>query len=386
MPKFLTLPLFFIALSWAAKPMEPLANYNVIMVHGASDSEGGKNDIGVKMNVCGKEAYDNYGGVYGSADMMGKYYDNSYNSHGEYEKNRYNITYFLDSAIFENIEIDDNGKRKYLSANKRDVAKDVQPHFSSIYLQRPFLNPAESPRYNARELGDGTWKSSGACGDKRRSLIEEAQEVRAEGRKNLDSLRKNKLYGKLPPSRNILIGHSMGGVVSREYVQGDFYNNDVDKVIALDSPHEGTGALSLLIEMNMPGLYFLESFTNGVALMGIASGIMAISNDPVTLSAGLYSLLMASLNMINYGVGKLIIPSNGFDYKPSDPLVAYINPKEVNNSLYGISNLRERQYKDNLPMMRLLYGTNSMTFTDPSIANGKTLSRIWESRRIIWLL
>jgi triacylglycerol esterase/lipase EstA (alpha/beta hydrolase family) len=37
----------------------------------------------------------------------------------------------------------------------------------------------------------------------------------------------------------------MGGVASREYVQGDDYN-DVDKVITLDSPHEGTGALNLL--------------------------------------------------------------------------------------------------------------------------------------------
>ena len=46
--------------------------------------------------------------------------------------------------------------------------------------------------------------------------------------------------------RKFLIGHSMGGVVSREYVQGDFYNGDVDKIITLDSPHEGTGTLNRL--------------------------------------------------------------------------------------------------------------------------------------------
>lgn len=46
--------------------------------------------------------------------------------------------------------------------------------------------------------------------------------------------------------RKFLIGHSMGGVVSREYVQGDFYNGDVDKIIILDSPHEGTGTLNRL--------------------------------------------------------------------------------------------------------------------------------------------
>lgn len=59
---------------------------------------------------------------------------------------------------------------------------------------------------------------------KRRALFEESQEVKAS---------------------HILIGHSMGGVVSREYVQGDFYNGDVDKIITLDSPHEGTGALNM---------------------------------------------------------------------------------------------------------------------------------------------
>lgn len=48
------------------------------------------------------------------------------------------------------------------------------------------------------------------------------------------------------PSRNILIAHSMGGVASHEYVTDQsVYNNDVDKMIALDSPHEGTGALNM---------------------------------------------------------------------------------------------------------------------------------------------
>ena len=46
-------------------------------------------------------------------------------------------------------------------------------------------------------------------------------------------------------SRYILVGHSMGGVVSREYVQSDYYNDDVDKIVTLDSPHEGTGALNM---------------------------------------------------------------------------------------------------------------------------------------------
>jgi len=118
----------------------------------------------------------------------------------------------------------------------------------SIYLQRPFVNPAGSPFENGKEVGWSGWQGDGKCKE-RRSLIEEAQEVRAKGRANLSNLRKNAiLRDSLPPSRNILIAHSMGGVASREYVQGDFYKNDVGKVITLDSPHEGTGALRFLIE------------------------------------------------------------------------------------------------------------------------------------------
>ena len=88
--------------------------------------------------------------------------------------------------------------------------------------------------------------------------MEEAQEVKASiydsterkyiyGQAALDSIRKNPdLYRQLA-SRYILVGHSMGGVVSREYVQGNFYNDDIDKIITLDSPHEGTGALNMLV-------------------------------------------------------------------------------------------------------------------------------------------
>ena len=53
------------------------------------------------------------------------------------------------------------------------------------------------------------------------------------------------LYRQLA-SRYILIGLSMGGIASREWIQNsDYYYGDVDKVITLDSPHEGTGALNM---------------------------------------------------------------------------------------------------------------------------------------------
>jgi len=41
MLKNLTLLFLCAALAWAAKPMESLANYNVILVHGVDNSAGG---------------------------------------------------------------------------------------------------------------------------------------------------------------------------------------------------------------------------------------------------------------------------------------------------------------------------------------------------------
>lgn len=117
---------------------------------------------------------------------------------------------------------------------------------NAAYLQRPFVNPAGSPADNAEEIGKSDWNGSGMC-SARRSLIEEAKEFKAAGAWPLDSLRNAKPFDQYRtiPSRNILVGHSMGGVAIREYVQGPNYSKDVDKIITLDSPHEGTGALNM---------------------------------------------------------------------------------------------------------------------------------------------
>lgn len=89
-------------------------------------------------------------------------------------------------------------------------------------------------------------------------MVEEAQEVKASavndsgkiihGQEALEIIRKYPdLYRQLA-SRYILVGHSMGGVVSREWIQNsNYYHDEVDKVITLDSPHEGTGALNMQI-------------------------------------------------------------------------------------------------------------------------------------------
>lgn len=229
--RYLTLLLVFtiVCESWAVpKPMESITNYNVLLLHGAyghyKKDDNGKID---KSKPQGFLESDTISSANDAEDYLGnatigRYTDNS------------RINYWLSKEIFEEPKWE----------------KPTQGvHNSCIYHWRAFSSPPNSSITNAIELGDRTWNKDGKFG-KRRALVEEAQEVKAvydtlRGQTALEIIRKDPdLYRQLA-SRYILIGHSMGGVVSREYVQGDFYNGDVDKIITLDSPHEGTGALNM---------------------------------------------------------------------------------------------------------------------------------------------
>ena len=220
-----------VSVCWSIpKPMEAITNYNVMMVHGAYGSEKG-----INANANLKEADS-------TSEFLGDATLGSYTSDDR-------ITKWIGTNIFE----------------EPDIGKERNPSNAYIYNWRSFTNPANSSLNNAHEMGDRMWnvKTNGNSKfGKRRALFEETQEVKASlkvlkngkdslyvGQSALELIRQNPdLYRQLA-SRYILIGHSMGGVVSREYVQGNFYNGDVDKIIALDSPHEGTGALNMQLSL-----------------------------------------------------------------------------------------------------------------------------------------
>ena len=228
MKKLVLLLLSFVVVSWSIpKPMESIEKYNVMLVHGAYES--GK----------GIAESNEYLSAYADTKFLGKA------TLGEYDNNG-RLTKWLSHTIFE----------------EPDIGKDRNPSNSYVYHWRSFTNPANNSISNADELGDRTWNSVDSNGvarfGHRRALIEEAQEVKAvfsnpstgrddSGQVALDSIRKYPdLYRQLA-SRYILIGHSMGGVVSREWIQNsNYYHDEVDKVITLDSPHEGIAALSCL--------------------------------------------------------------------------------------------------------------------------------------------
>ena len=359
MRKFIIVLFTAVNVVWSIpKPMESIENYNVMLIHGAYGKEKGFLNITDTTKI--KEAYFATNALDNGA-ALGRYHENPD------DKSR--LLHWLTTKVFEEPEMD---------------PADVHPKYSYVYQWRSFSNPANSSYSNAFELGDRTWYMPATRYAHRRAMMEEAQEVKAffkvskngkdslyVGQIALDSIRKNPdLYRQLA-SRYILVGHSMGGVVAREYVQGDFYNGDVDKIITLDSPHEGTGALNMQMGMLDAREKGGKTISQTIALTGTLGITLAIFTDRKAAVTGVF-LLAAALNGLNLGVDFLV--SLGLeDYETSDSLVCYVDPES--SGCRNIVALQNTPYvADSMPMFRLLAGENSMTFTDPRLKWRNTLS------------
>ncbi|NLB63738.1 MAG: hypothetical protein GX801_06475, partial [Fibrobacter sp.] len=335
---FITMIVVIFGCLWAGnKPMESVTRYNVILVHGASDRWGGMDCNAENFPEAYRSPRDSVTGYF---EMVGGIQNGDWKSSAA--KMLRALVPWLSDTILED--------------------KNV------VYLQRPLTQPAGSPLQNASEIGDRKWKGKGGCAA-RRSLFEEAQEIRANDQKELATKRSSMAY-RLIPSRNIIIAHSMGGVTSREYIRSKSYNNDVDKVITLDSPHEGTGSLNLLLDINDDLRAVVETGTNAIPLAIATSITMAsIGKEPGTIIPAILGLAESiALNGMNYGTRLAIMNSlkpKGFDFTKDDALADYIDPIAHNSS--GIDNLINERISDSLPMFRLLGGRNSMVFTDPNV-------------------
>lgn len=349
------LVLTLICESWSIpKPMESIENYNVMLLHGAYGSDQGFLDITDTNKTA--EAY--YAKAYlDNGAALGRYYENRNDKH--------RLLHWLTTQILEESEMNPN---------------DVHPKYSYVYHWRSFSNPANSSINNAVELGERSWRMTGF--EHRRAMMEEAQEVKASvfdstekkylyGQEALDSIRKNTdLYRQLA-SRYILIGHSMGGVVSREYVQSDFYNDDVDKVVTLDSPHEGTGALNMQLRMADGYETYAKTVTQVMFTAGLTGITLALFGGAEFATNALF-LTIASLTPVSFLVDLPVL--NGLEnYDKNDPLVCYVDPHGKENDVcknsVNITDLNEKAYvADLVPMFRLLAGKNSLTFTDPNLS------------------
>ena len=357
--------------SVASKPMESVDRYNVVLVHGAADRWQGLDceKGNPKTGDDYEEAYNTRNGVVTDLsscrpDTIEVPDKDDSNKLKDSIFTKCDTAYYLPSRIGGKVKsVGDTGSSatgmvKELAPLLRDTILESP---LSVYLQRPFTRPAASPADNGDEIGKNSWKGENKC-SARRSLIEEAQQFKAKGVMRLDSLRTNSVHEyRSIPSRNILIGHSMGGVAIREYVQGDNYNHDVDKMITLDSPHEGTGALNMLLALKSR-LKSANSLKDGALDALIPIGI-AMVLDPATVQLGLVTLTGAYLiDEVQVVVDKVVLDQlgSGYDYYEDDALTDYIDP----NTDGGVNDLISKVTPD-MPMVRLLGGEHSMSFTDP---------------------
>ena len=338
--------------SWAVpKPMESITNYNVLLLHGAyghyKKDDDGKIDKSKPQGFLESETIPSANDAedYHGNATIGRYTDNS------------RINYWLSKEIFEEPEWE----------------KPTQGvHNSCIYHWRAFSSPPNSSITNAVELGDRTWNKDGKFG-KRRALVEEAQEVKAiflnpstgqkdSGQVALDSIRKYPDRYRQLASRYILIGHSMGGVVAREYVQNsDYYYGDVDKIITLDSPHEGTGALEMQLDLVGHKWEALQGVSTSLVALSLAS--LNMRGNFMAKSVAISSLSWATLLGLTNFVAPFFVEGNLQDYSEDDPLVKYVNPGKGEKG--NISYLKKISPSENQPMFRLMGGEKSITYSDP---------------------
>ncbi len=370
--------LFFLALSnvlWAALPMENIGRYNVVLVHGAADRWGGM-DCENGERATGtyyKEAYENRQGVV--TDQSSCHLDSSEVPDIDYPGvMRDSVFTRCDTAYYVPSRIGGIKHGKNISSAVGMVKEVEQLLRESIFdtpeatfLQRPFVHPAGSPADNGNEIGQSNWKGENKC-LARRSLIEEAQEFKAQGQ---DSLRKyresaNDEYRKIP-SRNILIAHSMGGVASREYVQGDNYKHDVDKLITLDSPHSGTYSLDGLLQIQLLQGFLEHSFKalsqKAVLTTGFGLATLLLNLGPLVDNVVLNSLVAGFVQgdlmnlLIDYGLDFALWLRGGFDYYSDDALVGYIQPGSA-----ALNKLNNRSWPNDGTMLRILYSEGGVTF------------------------
>ena len=352
--------LIFLFSALYAKPMESFERYNIILVHGAADSLSG-----MYCNASDlKEAFAYYKAAEDDSSAFGRiegYYDISWDPYlNPFGDDGFDLTHMDTSRS------NATGMIKTLPywINENIFDGERRDRFG-IYLNRPFVNPANTPIVNGDEIGNRVWKGKDNC-KIRRSLIEEAEEMRNYGRKflverrNDDSLsyRKYKSDIGFLSHRNILIAHSMGGLASREYVQSDDYNDDVDKVITLDSPHKGTYSLNGLLDLKRYISSTAVETTSQMALLygtALILGYCGITVNQTALLSITYSY--AGLNALNAFVDAIVDIALQYGYTDNDPLVKYIVPNSAD-----LKRLNGKEWNEKTPMFRVLYGVGGLTF------------------------
>lgn len=106
------------------------------------------------------------------------------------------------------------------------------------------------------------------------------------------------------PKKYIFIAHSMGGLTTRDYITGGFYKGDVDKLITLDSPHEGSAIANYVQYWHKANNSVLEYVGLALSPLALAPFIGWLGGWGTNLLPGW--LLISTMPLINHSMGNLI--------------------------------------------------------------------------------
>ena len=131
----------------------------------------------------------------------------------------------------------------------------------------------------------------------------------------------------LVPSRYVFISKGTGGMVAREYVQGEKYRGDVDKILFFDTPHEGTGFADQVI-LSKDELSNFRSELGAVLAAAVpVVSVAFIMADGVTQKNMLkftQTLLDALSGLVNMGVYDNLKNEYFNDYEFDDGVLWYL--------------------------------------------------------------
>lgn len=131
---------------------------------------------------------------------------------------------------------------------------------------------------------------------------------------------KSALHKKISCSRVDLVGHSMGGLLSRDYLQSPKYDSrqDINKLITINTPHSGSGLANLLISNSLLGreLRLLTSIYNNLEYTNHSSVFDGAINDLAKNSFAMRRLNTTSSGTLNRNIVPTAVIAS--DWSPTE--------------------------------------------------------------------
>lgn len=161
-----------------------------------------------------------------------------------------------------------------------------------------------------------------------------------------------------------LVGHSMGGLVAREYIQSESYENDVDQTIFLGTPHLGS----------------LESYLSweaGEFAPSITSGLKKFIFSREAKKAGFRSLYEYIRNRPISSVQELLPIYDYLREKSSGDLRVYPDNYPQNSFLENLDIDISQLYDSGIDILNIVGDTGETTINTIRVVESNTLP-LWE--------